>query len=258
MTHVVNDRWSTVRADDGVAVQVLTHELDAPPRGRLVWAHGGSWQRGGAAQWAPVTRRLAAASGWAVSSVDYRLAPQHPFPAAVHDVLAAVDQVAGAAPDAPLAVGGDSAGGTIAAASALVRRDRGERVPVQLLAYPPLDPTCSRPSYGPGDFPRPGELRRAWQLWLRHADPHTALRPSPLQVPDLSGLAPVALAVGDHDPVRDDVAEYARRLAADGVLVTHRVLPGVPHAELLRSSSRVLGALAEALNEYTDHERTTP
>ncbi|WP_170177051.1 alpha/beta hydrolase [Myceligenerans xiligouense] len=256
----MNDRWSTVRTGDGATVRLLTHEPAGPALGRLVWAHGGSWQRGSAAQWAGVTRQLSAASGWTVASVEYRLAPEHPFPAGVHDVLAAVDRMAQASPELPLAVGGDSSGGTIAAMAAVARRDRGDRVPVQVLAYPPLDPGCARPSYhrDPGAFPRREDLRRSWDLWLGGTRRPGTARPSPLEVPDLSGLAPVYLAVGDLDPVRDDVVEYAARLHAARVPVGLSVLPGTPHAEVLRSPSGILGELITALHEYGNDERTTP
>lgn len=238
---------STV-ASDGARVPILTHH-PSTPRGWLVWAHGGSWQHGSARTWAPVTGALAQRSGWAVASVDYRLAPEHRFPAAVLDMLAALTWAEDQTGSLPVVVGGDSAGGTIAVIAALARRDDGGPVPPQLLAYPPLDPACARPSYtaDPTAFPSAAELRAAWQRWLGSA-PDPRFPPTPLAASSLAGLAPVALVVGEHDPVRGDVTTYADRLRADGVPMGHTVVPGAGHAELLRSGSDVPAAVAAALS----------
>lgn len=248
---------ATAVATDGAHVPVLVHRPVEPVRGWLVWAHGGSWQHGSATQWAPATARLSAVSGWVVVSVDYRLAPEDPFPAAVLDLLAVLDWAEPQAEGLSVAVGGDSAGGTVAAYAALARRDTGGRVPAQVLAYPPLDPDCAGASYreSPGAFPDRAELRRAWHLWLGTKAHHRWLRPSPLDAPSLAGLAPVFLAVGDHDPVRDDVTAYAQRLRCDSVPVTLAVLPGTGHGDLLTPRGRILPALAAALTDLT---ATTP
>lgn len=253
-------------AADGGRVPLLLHR-PARPRGWLVWAHGGSWQHGSARQWAPTTAALAARSGWAVASVDYRLAPTHQFPAAVLDVLAAIAWAETRAQGLPVVVGGDSAGGTIAALAALAERDAGEPVPPQLLAYPPLDPSCTRPSYTAirGAFPDPAGLRAAWRSWLGTDAPDPAFPPTPLGASSLAGLAPVTLVVGEDDPVRDDVTAYAERLRADAVPTALHRLPGVPHADLLNPAGSVLPAVAATLNNppvslrsvaaATDHPR---
>ncbi|MFG1777749.1 alpha/beta hydrolase fold domain-containing protein [Micromonospora sp. NPDC049051] len=239
--------FTSAVATDGARVPILTHR-PSTPRGWLVWAHGGSWQYGSAAAWAPVTAALTARSGWAVASVDYRPAPEHRFSAAVLDMLAALTWAENQTEGLPVVVGGDSAGGTVAAIAVLARRDAGEPVPPHLLAYPPLDPACDRPSYAAdsGAFPSAASLRVAWQLWLGRA-PDPTFPPAPLAASNLAGLAPVALVVGEDDPVRDDVAAYAGRLRADGVPVMHTVA-GAGHAELLRSGSNVTAAVAAALS----------
>jgi len=257
MITVLETTLASAAAADGARVPLLVHR-PARPDGCLVWAHGGSWQHGSAAAWAPVTAALASRSGWMVTSVDYRLAPRHRFPAAVLDVLAALDWADAHAADLPVVVGGDSAGGTIAALAALARRDAGRRVPPQLLAYPPLDPACASGSYrsAPRSFPGKDELRAAWRLWLgtravplpRHP---TRIHPTPLRAPSLAGLAPVFLVVGEDDPVRDDANAYTDRLHADAVPTSLRVLPGVGHADLLTTGGRVLPELAAALREHT-------
>ncbi len=240
--------FTSVVASDGARVPILTHR-PSTPRGWLVWAHGGSWQHGSATAWAPVTAALARRSGWVVASVDYRLAPKHRFPAAVLDMLAALTWAEGEADGLSVVVGGDSAGGTIAALAAIARRDGGGSVPPQLLAYPPLDPVCARPSYtaDPAAFPNAADLHAAWQRWHgRNPDP--MFLPTPLAASSLAGLAPVALVVGEHDPVRDDVTAYADRLRTDGVPVRHTVVPGAGHAELLRSGNDMPAAVAATLS----------
>ncbi|GAB3623720.1 hypothetical protein GCM10027418_18040 [Mariniluteicoccus endophyticus] len=236
-------------ATDGTEVPLLVHR-PALPRGWLVWAHGGSWQHGSARQWAPITARLTAQSGWGVVSVDYRLAPAHRFPAAILDALAALDWAETRTQDLPVVVGGDSAGGTIAALAALARRDAGERVPPQVLAYPPLDPSCTRPSYRaePGAFPNPSELRAAWRAWLGAEAPDPVFLPTPLAASTLAGLAPVTLVVGEDDPARDDVTAYAEQLRADTVPTALHLLPHVGHADLLNPAGSVLPAVVAALN----------
>lgn len=237
-------------ATDGTEVPLLVHR-PALPRGWLVWAHGGSWHYGSARQWAPVTAALAARSGWAVASVDYRIAPADRFPAAVLDMLASLQWADAKADNLPVVIGGDSAGGTIAALAALAWRDAGEVVPPQLLAYPPLDPHCARPSYtaDPGAFPNAAELRAAWRSWFGEDPAGSAFLPTPLGASSLAGLAPVTLVVGDNDPVRDDVTAYAEQLRADGVQAGLHLLPGVSHADLLNPSGLVLPAVTVALSD---------
>lgn len=247
-----------VVASDGAQVPVLLHRPRSP-HGWVVWAHGGSWQHGTAAAWAPLTAALAARSSWAVASVDYRLAPAHRFPAAVLDMLAALAWAEAQAAGLPVVVGGDSAGGTIAASTALARRDTDMPVPPQLLAYPPLDPDSTSPSYSaaPSAFPSQADLRAAWRLWLGAATPRPTILPTPLAAPSLAGLAPVSVIVGDADPVRDDATAYADRLNADGVPAALEVLPGVGHADLLTPRSLVLAAVVAALSAPPLSERST-
>lgn len=249
----VQTRWACSPTSDGSGVPLLVHCPDQP-RGWLVWAHGGSWQYGSAHQWAPVTGRISALSGWAVISVDYRLAPRHHHPAAVLDTLATLDWAAQQADGLPIVIGGDSAGGTIAALAALTRRNTGDRVPPQLLAYPPLDPECSRASYrsAPGVPPdRPG-LVAAWRLWLGDHTSPRSVPTTPLQADSLTGLAPVSLVVGADDPVRDDVRAYAARLQNDGVQVALRTVPDTGHADILDPTRLVLPAIVTLLNAFTD------
>lgn len=262
-TKITTTRITVPASTDGPAVPALIQRSSEDSTGGwIVWAHGGSWRQGSTAGWSNATGLLAALSGKKVLSLDYRLAPTHRHPAALLDMLTAVTWLSEVYPGEPVIVGGDSAGGTIAAVAALAARDRGHHLQAQLLAYPPIDPDCRAGSYhaDPDVFPQPGLLREAWRLW---AGPHlesavavdgTRLLLSPQDADTLAGVAPAVLVVGENDPVRDDVAGYAAGLRAADVDVDHRVLPGIGHADVLRPDSAVIAVLAAALSESSPEE----
>jgi acetyl esterase len=244
--------WELTLAD-GVPVRVYHPRRHRRP-GHLVWAHGGSWIRGSAAEWHRPCLDLAARSGVTVVNVDYRLAPGHPCPAALHDVTRAVDWTLRRG--GPVAVGGDSAGATLAAGAALTMRDRGVRLAAQVLAYPPMDPECRSASYGRGTFPRPADMRDAWTLYLgARPDPYA----TPLAVGDLAGCAPALIGVGELDPVADDARAYAERLDHAAVPVRLQIFPGMGHAEFLRPGPSPLRAwIAARLHALFAMEETKP
>lgn len=194
----------------------------------VVYLHGGGFVLGSLETHDPQVRRLAAATGATVVAVDYRLAPEHPWPAAVDDAVAVITHVA--ADGGRVAVAGDSAGGMIAILAAL--RVRGA-VPLvgQLLVCPNADPTLSRPSVrekGKGWLLDADTLRRWIAMWL----PDAGLRESPATNPlraDLSGLPPAVIMTAEHDPLRDEGDAYAARLRDAGVPVRHRCEPGLIH-----------------------------
>ena len=217
---------------------------DAAPYGWLVWAHGGSWQGGSVERWHGPVTHLARVSGCTVVSTGYRLAPRYRHPAQLDDVLTAVAWASEQADRGePVAVGGDSAGGTVAACAALARRDRGEPLAAQVLAYPPLDPACEAPSYTrrPDAFPSARDLRQAWRVY--RGGTGTAVRDgerlysTPLEAGRLDGLAPALVAVGELDPVADDVTAYARSLRAAGNEVRLGIFPRTPHAAFLTAAT---------------------
>ncbi|MBA8955202.1 alpha/beta hydrolase fold domain-containing protein [Actinomadura namibiensis] len=225
---------AAVPGADGI-VPARVHRPAAPGRW-LVWAHGGSWRTGSAAAWHGPVADLALAADAVVVSLDYRLAPAHRHPAALLDVLAAVDW-ARARTALPVAVGGDSAGATLAATAALVARDRGVRLAAQVLAYPPIDPACRAASYRrePAAFPTPAVLRAAWADHRGPGGWPGRLYSTPLEAADLRGAPPAAIAVGDADPVADDTRAHADRLRRDGVAVRLAELPGLGHGAFLTS-----------------------
>lgn len=189
----------------------------------LVWLHGGGWVVGDLETHDGLCRRLAAHAGCVVVAVDYRLAPEHPFPAGLEDALAAVRWARGAGPgDGRLALGGDSAGGNLAAAVTLVQRDAGERpVDLQVLVYPAVDWRREAPSHA--EFATGFVLTEADIRWFQsHYRPPDPLDPrvSPLLAPSAAGLPPAIVTTAGFDPLRDEGEAWAGRLREAGVPVT--------------------------------------
>ncbi|MCG6121522.1 MAG: alpha/beta hydrolase [Microvirga sp.] len=203
----------------------------------LVYFHGGGWVLGGIESHDGLCRRLAAASGCAIASVDYRLAPEHPFPAAPEDASAAVRALAGMAEElgidaARIGVGGDSAGGALAAAAAIEARDRaGPALAFQLLLYPVCDLTMASASHA--EFAEGHLLTGKTLEWFRGrylggADPGD-WRASPLRAERVDGLPPAFVLTASHDPLRDEGEAYARRLVEAGIPVTTWRVEGMLH-----------------------------
>ncbi|MBV9655829.1 MAG: alpha/beta hydrolase [Acetobacteraceae bacterium] len=195
----------------------------------LVYYHGGGWVIGDLDTHDGACRSLANAAGCVVVAVDYRLAPEHPFPAAVEDCAAAtrwiVEQAAELAIDpARIAVGGDSAGGNLAAVMALLSRD-GRLPPVcyQLLIYPATDLLRTQPAYE--RFTQGLPLTASSTEWftnhyLPRIEDALDWRASPSRVASLMGVAPAFVLTAGYDPLCDEGQAYAERLAREGVRVS--------------------------------------
>jgi acetyl esterase len=204
----------------------------------LVYFHGGGWVRGDLDTHDGLCRLLADAANCVVVSVDYRRAPEHPFPAPVHDAYAATAWAAeyagivGGDGDR-VAVGGDSAGGNLAAAVTLLAREReGPNIAHQVLCYPVTDYDLDTDSYrenAEGYLLSRASMRWYWDRYLDDgldgANPYA----SPLRAPDLSGLPSATVVTAGYDPLRDEGAAYADRLREAGVAVTHADYPGMVH-----------------------------
>jgi acetyl esterase len=226
----------------------------------LVYYHGGGWVEGSVATHDPACRLLAHLSGIRVLSVDYRLAPEHPFPAAADDATAAFADVArnaatyGADPQR-LAVGGDSAGGNLAAVTALALRGEARAPAFQLLLYPGVDMIRRHPSrlaFGTGFLLTEENMTFYEDSYVpdraRRSDP----RVSPLLAPDLSGLPPAHVATALADPLRDEGEAYAERLRAAGVpvgLQRHPQIHGFFNLTAMRTGLRGLTLIAGALRQ---------
>ena len=218
----------------GIPARVYSPAPDAP--GVVVYYHGGGWVIGSIDDWDASCRALAVASGCDLVSVDYRLAPEHVFPAAVDDAYAALVWVASSLADGrPVVVAGDSAGGNLAAVAALRARDSGgPALAMQLLVYPVTDHDLDRKSYHQYDGTEFILNRRdmAWFWDLYAPDPAARANPyaSPLRATDLAGLPPAYVITAEHDPLRDEGFAYADRLRAARVPVEHRHYGSEIHA----------------------------
>jgi acetyl esterase len=217
-------------------VRVYTPDGE-PPFPIVVFFHGGGWVVGTLDTYDPLCRALAAAVPAVVVSVDYRLAPEHRWPAAVEDAYAATlwasRNAAGlGGAQHRLAVAGDSAGGNLAAVVALGARDRGgPQVAFQLLVYPVLDAAADTASYrehAEGFHLTAAGMRWYWDHYLGPAD-GAAPDASPLRAAFLGGLPPALVIGAEHDILRDEGEAYAARLRDAGVAAAASRYPGVVH-----------------------------
>jgi acetyl esterase len=211
----------------------------------LVYFHGGGWVIGDLDTHDVVCRQLANGARCAVYSVDYRMGPEHPFPAAVEDCYAATNFVAGR--HAQVAVGGDSAGGNLATVVALLARDAGEpRLAHQLLIYPATDQRMQHPSIrrnGEGYLLTEKAMEYFQSLYLPNAADRVDWRASPLLAKSLAGLPPAFVITAGYDPLVDEGREYAERMAKEGVDVSYREFADMVHGFIL------FGGVLDTANE---------
>lgn len=227
----------------------------------LINFHGGGWVLGDLDSHDGVCRRLANDSGGCVISVDYRLAPEHKFPAAVADSAAATRWIIEQADQLGIdprrvAVGGDSAGGNLAAVMALMARDGYlPAVHHQVLIYPATDMAMVSRSANafPSGYPlTSGAMRWFIDHYLRSAEDANDWRASPLRAVSLAGVAPAFVITCNHDPLADEGAAYAARLVQEGVRTTHLNVADQMHGfltmgRIVRASNTLLLTMATAL-----------
>lgn len=215
---------------------------DVQPSALLVYYHGGGWVVGSVNEFDPLCRELAVGASIAVALVEYRKAPEHKFPGPVQDAWEAAQWLAARrvellGADLPLLVGGDSAGANLAIATTL--RARGESGPAfagQLLVYPVTDCRFDRASYVDPDNQLLTNREAMQWYWSQYAPAeasrHSSLA-SPCREPDLSGLPEAVVVTAEHDVLRDEGEEYARRLQQAGVPVHHLRALGQMHGFLM-------------------------
>lgn len=210
---------------------------DKPPRGLVVFYHGGGFVIGSRASHDGAVRNLAIDAGVDVLSVDYRLAPENPFPAAVDDAIAAWRFAVQKAPSwgidaSRIGVAGDSAGGNLA--TVVCQQTRGDEVVPrhQLLIYPATDfgtETASRQEFATGYFLTRAHITWFTEQYLPDESTHSDARVSPLRADDVSGLPPAHVVVAGFDPLRDEGVAYADKLRSAGVPVTFERAGGMIH-----------------------------
>ncbi|WP_028936962.1 alpha/beta hydrolase [Pseudonocardia spinosispora] len=233
-------------------------------RGRVItYLHGGGWVLGDLDTHDPVCRRLANTLGATVVAVDYRLAPEHPHPAALDDTMAALRWTATAYPGQPLVVAGDSAGASLAAGAALRARSDGPSLAAQLLVYPATDPAMRQASIrdnGDGYFLTAADMSWFYRQYLPDGTDRDEL--DLLHTSDLEGLPPAVVATAEFDPLRDEGDAYAVRLREAGVEVRHVPGPGLVHGYfaflgLVEEAERRAEAVCAALDELLRTGRRT-
>ena len=246
--------WTALGPQDLVVDELTLPGAAGPMRARLyrpaaaklpliLFVHGGGWTFGSVDSHANEMRYLALASGCAVLGFEYRLAPEHPFPLPLDDVLAAVEGLrAGVLGDLAdtdrLALAGDSAGANLALAALLALRDAGKKLPAAAVlfygGYTPADDSPSHRQFGDGSF----GLSTARMRWYWGNFLGSAAAPPLLAAPlgaDLAGLPPLHLMAAGLDPLTDDTMTLAERLKAAGGTYELAVVPGVVHGFLGRA-----------------------
>lgn len=211
-----------------------------PVCGTLLWVHGGGWVSGGIEEDDTLCGVLAARSGIRVISVGYRLAPEHPFPCALEDCGRALAWLCHGAHNLEIdrsrvAIGGESAGGNLAAAAAILLRDRhAETLALQLLVFPalagPRTPEfASGRAYADGFGNDTADRNRYWKAYVQRDADEISPYSAPLLCTDLHDLPSAFVITAEEDPIRDEAEEYTRRLQRAGVDATCHRIPGARH-----------------------------
>ncbi|MGO4270930.1 alpha/beta hydrolase [Paenibacillus sp. TAF58] len=265
----ITDRMISGAAKQEMLIKIFEPvQRDETKLPALLWIHGGGYVLGHPNGEESLCESFVNAANCVVISLDYRLAPEHPFPAAIEDCYAALVWMTSAAYElnidlSRIAIGGGSAGGGLTAALALMARDQGGPfICFQMPLYPMIDDRNITPSSheitDPSVWNRANNLA-AWKMYLgEHADGDISPYAAPIRAESLTGLPPTYTCVGQLDPFRDETIEYVARLAQAGVDVEFQLYPGcyhafehvVPHAEISqRARNGYMDALARAFKE---------
>ena len=251
-----------IPGSDGMPVRARLYAASADRLPILLYLHGGGFTIGNFDTHDSLCRQLALRSGAAVVALDYRLAPEHRFPCAVLDAWAAMHWLAGPAAQSlgvdgsRLAVGGDSAGGTLAAVCAIHARDTGLKLRLQLLVTPgtaAFADTASHRRFASGYLLEAEGIEWFFNHYIDHAQ-RNDWRFAPLQADTLEGVAPACVLLAECDPLVDEGVAYADKLRAAGVPVALEIYLGVTHdfikmGKLLDEAGAAQALAAEALRE---------
>ena len=232
----------------------------------VLFFHGGGFILGDLETHDALCRRLSADTGMRFLAVDYRLAPEHPFPASVNDAVDVVRRVASniakyANPDAKLIVMGDSAGAALVAVASALTRQENLGIAAQVLIYPTLGPevvTQSSHTYATGYLLEVEHLRYDYAQYLGEWSDHTDPRVTPLMFDDLSGAPPAIVVVAQCDPLRDEAVAYAGLLEHFGVRVELLEAEDMVHgfldlAPLVPETLKIVDDLATHMHRYVEH-----
>jgi acetyl esterase len=252
---------STIPGPDG-PIPVRIYRDSTQPAPVVIYFHGGAWIAGDLDTHDYLVRKLAKETQFVFVAVDYRLAPENPFPAGLTDSIAAATWIAEHAAefgglDDRIAVAGDSAGGNLAAVVAQTLRDRGKPLAAQLLLYPATDLGGDYPSRhenAEGYWLTTRELTDITKVYLKgDLDLLTTPEVAPLRATDLSNLAPAVIGVAHYDPLRDEGLAYGQALRAAGVDVFAKDYDGMIHtfAAMYHFSDAAGRALQELLTEFS-------
>jgi acetyl esterase len=247
-----------IPARDGSPIAARLYAPAAEALPLLVYFHGGGFTVGSVATHDSLCRHLSHLAHCAVVSVDYRLAPEYKFPTAVHDAWDAVQWLAGqgvalGVDSARLAVGGDSAGGTLAAVCAILARDAGLPLALQLLFYPGCaahQDTPSHKTFEKGFVLEESHITYFFNQYITSVADRDDWRFSPLNAPDVDGVAPAWIGLAECDPLVDEGVMYADKLRLAGVAVDLEIYRGVVH-EFIKMGR----AIPEALQAHADAAR---
>ncbi len=248
----------SIAARDGHALPARLYAPSLEVLPALLYFHGGGFTIGSIATHDVLCRELSRLSGCMVVSLDYRLAPAHKFPVAAHDAWDALQWVASnatkfGADGGRLAVGGDSAGGTLAAVCAVLARDAGLPLALQLLFYPGCaahQDTASHQKFAHGLLLEEPHISWFFNQYIREEADRDDWRFSPLNAPDVDGVAPAWFGLAECDPLVDEGVMYADKLRAAGVAVDLEIYRGVTH-EFIKMGR----AIAEARQAHADAAR---
>jgi acetyl esterase len=258
----------TIPARDGFALSAKLYASSVEKLPVLMYFHGGGFTIGSVATHEALCRRLAALAHCAVVSVDYRLAPEHKFPTAANDAWDALTWLFAQAKalgldDTRIAVGGDSAGGTLAAVCAIQAREAGKALKLQLLIYPGTtahQDTPSHKAFTDGPVLSAASIDYFFDHYVNAREDRDDWRFAPLNAPDLEGVAPAWIGLAECDPLVDEGVLYADKLRAAGVNVDLEIYRGVTHEfikmgraipEALQAQADAAKALAQAFSKET-------